>query len=381
MTDSEDQIAEDDRAADSPAELGAQLRAARERKGLTREQVASETRISGRHLNNLETGNFDDLPGRTYAVGFARTYAKAVGLDAEEIAARVRAHLDEAAINDRYEQQGRGTFEPGDPSRAPGGRLLYFSLFAVVILLVGIFFAARALFAPAAEIPSLVVQQEREEAQAAAARQEEQQGQAPAAAGQPIGAVVFTAEGDTWVRFYDGEGNVLQEGTMAEGDSFTVPADAANPQIITGRPDRLAITIGGRPVRKLSTEVETLQDVPISAEALMARSGGVATVGFGMGTAAAPEPEPVVAPVSRAAPTPAAQPTPTASETTPAPTPAPAPAPTRVSTPTPTPAVTQTSPPTPEPAEVEPSPEPAATAPPQAEPANPDDSDAAREVN
>ena len=377
MTDSEDQIADDDRAADTPATLGADLRAARERKGLTREQVASETRISGRHLDNLENGNFDDLSGRTYAVGFARTYAKTVGLNPEEIVDRVRAHLDEAAINERYEQQGRGTFEPGDPSRAPGGRLLYFSLFAVVILLVGIFFAARALFAPAAEIPSLVEQQEREEAQAAAAMEEEPQGLVPAAAEQPTGAVVFTAEGETWVRFYDGEGNVLQEGTMAEGDSFTVPAGATNPQIITGRPDRLAITIGGRPVRKLSAEVETLQDVPISAEALLARGGGVPTVGFGLGTAATPEPAAV--PASRAAPAPVAAPAPTASTSTLAPTPTPTP--TRTPIATPAPAATQTTSAPTEPAEAEPAPEPAATAPPRAEPANPEDSDAAREVS
>lgn len=292
MTDSEDETMHEHTDA-APVTAGAKLRAARERKGLTLEQVASETRISRRHLEHLEAGDLSMMPGRTYVVGFARTYAKTVGLNQEEIVGLVREELDETEANERYDQQSRGGFEPGDPSRAPGGRLLYFSLFAVAILLVGIFFAARALFMPAAEIPSLVEQQRQEEAELAAARQADQQTarqeQVAPEDQQPDGPVVFTAEGEAWVRFYDGDGRVLQEGTLREGDSFTVPADANNPQIITGRPDRLAITIGGRPVRKLSTEVETLTDVPISADALLARSGGVATIGFGLGTSAEEE--------------------------------------------------------------------------------------------
>ena len=361
MTDSEDDI-EYDNSNEAAGGAGAQLRAARERKGLTLDQVTSETRISRRHLESLESGEFESLPGRTYAVGFARTYAKTVGLDENEIVAMVREEMDLASAEARYDAQGRGTFEPGDPSRAPGGGLLYFSIFAVVILLVGIFFAARALFAPAAEMPSLV-EQERLEAQAEAQQRAEQAQQArtQAAGPQPGDEVVFTAEGETWVRFYDGEGRVLREGTLTEGDSFTVPSDAQNPQLITGRPDRLAITIGGRPMGMLSNEMETLQDVPITAEALLARRGVTPTIGFNLGTASASG-------------TSTTQSTP--SSTAPAPTQQPGPA-TRTAAPPPTPRATQEPTPrataTPQPAEPTPDPSPAATAPPRATPAEPDD--------
>jgi cytoskeletal protein RodZ len=357
MTDSEDEILLDA----APAGVGPMLRAAREAKGLTLEQVASETRIARRHLEHIESGELEALPGRTYAIGFARTYARTVGLDQEEVASLAREEMDTAAINARYEQQARGTFEPGDPSRAPGGRLLYFSLFAILILLVGIFFAARALFAPAAEMPSLVEEQAREEAQAAVEQEAAQEQMAAVA--DPTGPVVFTAEGEAWVRFYDGEGTVLQEGTMAEGESFTVPADAVNPQIITGRPDRLAITVGGQPVRKLASGVETIQDVPISAAALLARTGGGApTIGFALGTAAAPAVEPATTPEPLRTPV-----------TTPGPTSQPSPAP--PVRPTPTPTATAV------PAPAQEAPEPAATAPPQAQPAAPAESDAAPEAD
>jgi hypothetical protein len=87
------------------------------------------------------------------------------------------------------------------------------------------------------------------------------------------GPVVFTSEMDgTWVKFYDADGERLYEAQMDEGDSFTVPADAEGPQVWTGRPYALAITVGGRSVPKLSEVDEVIKDVPITAEALLARA-------------------------------------------------------------------------------------------------------------
>ena len=83
----------------------------------------------------------------------------------------------------------------------------------------------------------------------------------------------FTSEMDgTWVKFYDADGERLYEAQMDEGDSFTVPADAEGPQVWTGRPYALAITVGGRSVPKLSEVDEVIKDVPITAEALLARA-------------------------------------------------------------------------------------------------------------
>ena len=250
-----------------PDGVGPQLRAARERKGLTIDQVAAETRISKRHIENIEDGAFDTLPSRTYSVGFAKTIAKVVGLDQDDVAAMVRAELE---LEDPQERVASGqTFEPGDPNRAPGGKLVWFSLFAVVLLLLGIFFASRALFSPGAELPALTDEAaEQEDAQLA---DSDDAGEADAPPVDASGQVVFTAEGEVWVRFYDAQSRVLTEQTMAEGDTYAIPGDAVGPRIITGRPDLLAITIGGQSVPKLSTEIETLDNVEVSASALLAR--------------------------------------------------------------------------------------------------------------
>jgi cytoskeletal protein RodZ len=242
--------------------IGAQLKAAREARGLTLEQVAAETRIPQRHLVTIEAGNFAALPARTYAIGFTRTYAKAVGLDDGQVANRVRAELDAQESGPRARVPG---FEPGDPARVPSRALGWIMALAVVLVLAGLFVVFRPYFSPAADLPSLIAQQEAE--QQAAERPAQRQAATPANASGPV---VFTALDEAWVRFYTPEGT-LSEMLMARGDTYTLPATASQPMLRTGRPDALQITIGGRPVPKLAEEEQVMSDVPVSAQALLAR--------------------------------------------------------------------------------------------------------------
>src|SRR5688572_6357864 len=66
---------------DTGASLGELLRQARERKGLTLEKLALETRIPRRHLEALEHDNLTVMPGEFYQRAQIRMYARAVGLD------------------------------------------------------------------------------------------------------------------------------------------------------------------------------------------------------------------------------------------------------------------------------------------------------------
>jgi cytoskeleton protein RodZ len=258
---------EEDLAAPEIAGVGEQLRAAREAQGLTLAQVAAETRIPQRHLETIEAGDFAALPARTYAVGFAKTYARMVGLDDGVVGEMVRAELDTQEPRPSHRP---ATFEPGDPARVPSRGLMWLASAALVLLLAGGFFFMRTLFAPAAELPSLVEAEEQQRAAAAAQQQrgaQQPQGQAAAPA---TGPVVFTALEEAWVRFYTPQGT-LMEALLAPGDSYTVPADADRPMLRTGRPDALRITVGGREVPRLSQEQRVMSDVPVTAEALQAR--------------------------------------------------------------------------------------------------------------
>jgi cytoskeleton protein RodZ len=66
--------------------IGEQLRAARERKGLTLDRVADETNIAKRYLAALEAEDFTVFPGDPYAIGFLRNYAEYLGLPSDEFA-------------------------------------------------------------------------------------------------------------------------------------------------------------------------------------------------------------------------------------------------------------------------------------------------------
>jgi cytoskeletal protein RodZ len=65
--------------------IGEKLRLARERNNLTHDQIARETHVAKRFLKALEDEDFTVFPGETYAMGFLRSYAEYLGLDAEEL--------------------------------------------------------------------------------------------------------------------------------------------------------------------------------------------------------------------------------------------------------------------------------------------------------
>ena len=66
----------------SPARtVGARLREAREKRGVSLRQIASSTRISVMSLEALERSDLSRLPGGIFTRAFIRAYAQEVGLD------------------------------------------------------------------------------------------------------------------------------------------------------------------------------------------------------------------------------------------------------------------------------------------------------------
>jgi len=68
--------------------VGAALRERREQLGWALPDVANWLRIRLPYLEALEAGRSSELPGSAYAIGFLKTYAAALGFDAEEMGAR-----------------------------------------------------------------------------------------------------------------------------------------------------------------------------------------------------------------------------------------------------------------------------------------------------
>ena len=85
-------------AAAEPS-LGQVITEARERKGLTREQVATEAHLPPHYVKMIETDSYDMISDRLYLVPFLRRYASFLGLDAEEIASRFVSNVQHAEAN------------------------------------------------------------------------------------------------------------------------------------------------------------------------------------------------------------------------------------------------------------------------------------------
>ncbi|MFM9937050.1 MAG: helix-turn-helix domain-containing protein [Novosphingobium sp.] len=256
------------------APVALRLRTAREALGLSVADVAVRTRITLRHIEALEKGDYTAMPGRPYAIGFARGYARAVGLDGTAIADAVRSELAGGAA--RPEPRILNQFEVGDPAKTPSHLVGWLALLLIVgILAMGAVFW-RSYYAPAVALPSLA--DKPEPRQADLARAQNRPSASVTAQGTANGPVIFTAlEQGIWVKFYDGQGKQLMQKQLSKGESYTVPADAAAPKLWTGRPDALAITIGGQGLPRLAETEQVMKDVPVDAASLLVRSQSPAT--------------------------------------------------------------------------------------------------------
>jgi len=80
--------------SDAPLEtVGQDLRAARLRRGDDLATASKVLKIRKDHLEALEEDRLEALPGRTYAVGFVRSYAGYLGLDTAQCVERYKAEI------------------------------------------------------------------------------------------------------------------------------------------------------------------------------------------------------------------------------------------------------------------------------------------------
>lgn len=257
--------------------VGDRLKAAREAKGMSLDEVANTTRVPIRHLQHIETGDWDALPAPTYSVGFARSYANAVGLNGVEVATELREQLGAAA-----RPTMPSYYQAADPSRVPPRSLAIVAGALALLLLFGyMIWRSTAIDDPALDETAIAgVDTPLPEAAAVTPAV------APTSAGQPLGgpsatagggAVVLTATQDVWLRVYEaGGGPALFQNMLKAGERYEVPSNAVAPQIRTGRPDALRVTVGATPVPQLGPAERTIADVSLLPADLLARAAAPA---------------------------------------------------------------------------------------------------------
>ncbi|WP_353217426.1 helix-turn-helix domain-containing protein [Sandarakinorhabdus sp.] len=259
--------------------LGGLLVESRAVSGRDLADIARETRVPLRHLMAIEADDHRSLPALPYAIGFVKSYARAIGLNPEAAAAQFRAETSivphmPTALN----------LDPLPESRLPSRRTALSSLALLVVLITALGFYGAGAFDPA---PPAAIQAE---PVAAAEVLPAEPLLPPRAAGDlaPVvpagtfpaavpavmagGAVVLMAKEDVWIKIYDrSTGRRVFMGVLGAGQRFEVPADGPPLTLRAGRAGMVQISVGGTDLPALGGPVSTIDGVVLTAPALAAR--------------------------------------------------------------------------------------------------------------
>lgn len=249
----------DETELDDVVTVGQRLREAREAKGLSIEDIAAQTRIPTRHLSSLEESDWDKLPAATYSIGFAKNYAGAVGLDRSEIGEQLRAEMGGTRLAAAHPE----IYEAADPARTMPKGLVFAALGLLVLVVAALtWMNNRSLEAeePVAEAANMV----------APATNEVTPPPVPAAPQQ----VVLTATDAVWIEVRDG-GTLLQQGQLAAGQRYAIPASAVAPVLTTGKPEALRVMVGTTQAPPVGEPGTTVSRVSLKADDLL-RTGTAA---------------------------------------------------------------------------------------------------------
>ena len=235
---------------DTGMSVGAQLRAAREAKGISVDDMAARSRIPKRHLENLEADNWEKLPAPTYAAGFAKSYAQMVDIDPAWAAQAVREQMGAYTP----EVTTSGVYEIADEKRGIPGWLIGLVIVAII--------AAILVFSWLND-QKLAADEAPEETEQVAEETPEEVAPTPAAEtvapGTPVTLVATRA---VWLRITDGS-EVLIARELAEGEEWAVPTTATAPMLETARPASLRARVGEREVGFAGEDGTRVSDVSL----------------------------------------------------------------------------------------------------------------------
>jgi len=280
------------------ASVGEELRAARLRLGEDLRTVAGSLRIRKEHLEALEAGDFANLPGRTYAIGFVRSYADYLGLDGAAAVARFKEEVAEEP--DLPPPDSLVFPDAQEEARLPQGMIL---IAAVLVLLAlwGAYYLARfadkmlhdraqpaavSEAAPAPETPMVAAPDETPSAapvdvatDAPDAAGVEAPASAPADGMSTFGSddpavriEVRALKNDVWLRVEDPDKNeVLITKELKAGERFRAPPDRPNLVLVTRDAGALELILDGVSTGTAGSNGEVIEGMPLTPDALSAR--------------------------------------------------------------------------------------------------------------
>ena len=278
-------------------QAGADLRMARERLNWPLPDVAATLRIRQPHLEALEDGDLSRLPGNAFALGFLRSYANALGLDAEEMLRRFKAEAAQVSL------QTELSFPAPVPDRGlPMGAVILLGVVLAIGAYVGWYrlsgegrlpaetaaavperlasLADQAL--PPAVVPPVRPEIPAEAAEppqpapalspssAAAAPVKPLAVPAPPPAGVAVTSdqprLMLRATADAWVQVHDKTGTVILNKVLKPGETWTVPRTGL--LLTTGNAAATEVLLDGVVSTTLGGAGAVRRDLPLEVDAV-----------------------------------------------------------------------------------------------------------------
>lgn len=269
--------------------MGADLKAERERQGLTIQDIERETSIRAAYIQALEQGDYNALPNEVYVKGFIRSYAGFLHMDTEKLVQEYREAIHGADVGPIQKANPETTslvnesapFSSGSDFRervekSSKKQMIFMAVATVVIAFVGsiyYFFGDD----PNAEKPAQTAQQNVAQQPQTQAAQNPASGQNPQAqnsastqngqpaAQQPVQTIGNTANasagqadvtakftGRCWIQAI-ADGKVIYEGTVEANQ--TLRWTGKKEVIVTaGNAGAIDVTYNGQHVGKLGKE-------------------------------------------------------------------------------------------------------------------------------
>lgn len=254
--------------------VGAQLRRAREARGMTVEGVGAAIRLAARQVEAIEADAYAELMNPTYARGFIRNYAALIGLDPQALLAQ----LDQQQVRATPQLVEQADVGVAMPVQSPRRKWLLplFALSVPVVVAIALYMWSEFWTAPPGEQvqveqeavmppPDAVAEPETEpatpsadaqaadavatEATLAAALPEASPPPAESASASPVTGqrqLAFTFAADSWVEIRDAEDRIILSELNRAGSSRTVGA-VFPVSLVIGNAKSVRLSIDGTP--------------------------------------------------------------------------------------------------------------------------------------
>jgi len=248
-------------------------------------EVEAALRIRSNQLQAIEEGDFNQMPGRVYAIGFVRSYSEYLGLDGDKMVALFKAQY--AAFQKRPDLNFPVAMTGG---RLPHPYVILGSLLAAILFIAfwsGVMLP-RHTRESIPEVPEELKQTSLTMIGEPSSGQERGAGGDALAARKDVpsqgGVDALTEEAqavmsdkvelvvseNAWTEIKDSQGNIILRRILKAGDKYVVPDGEAGKGLVmsTGNAGGITVFIGGKKLGALGKPAKVRRNVPLDAAAL-----------------------------------------------------------------------------------------------------------------